>query len=41
MPRQIPMPGLYFGDCGPGLLHLKLYLLSGDDVDSILAAARA
>jgi class IV lanthipeptide synthase len=24
------MPGLYFGDCGPALLYVKLYLLSED-----------
>jgi hypothetical protein len=29
--RQIDMPGLYYGDCGPGLLYLKLYGLTGDD----------
>jgi serine/threonine protein kinase len=31
VPRQVAMPGLYFGECGPGLLYLKLYQSSGDD----------
>lgn len=29
--RQVPMPGLYFGECGPGLLYLALAGLTGDD----------
>ena len=30
VPRASPMPGLYFGECGAGLVYLKLYLLSRD-----------
>ena len=29
VPRKVEMPGLYFGESGPGLLYLKLHLLTG------------
>lgn len=28
--QQVEMPGLYFGECGPGLLYLRLFQSSGD-----------
>lgn len=30
VPRQIPMPGLYYGDCGQGLLYLALFQATKD-----------
>ncbi|MEH0661007.1 lanthionine synthetase LanC family protein [Streptomyces stelliscabiei] len=30
VPRKEPMPGLYFGECGPALLYLRLYRATGD-----------
>lgn len=30
VPRQTRMPGLYFGECGPALLYVKLHLLTGE-----------
>jgi tRNA A-37 threonylcarbamoyl transferase component Bud32 len=30
--RQRPMPGLYFGECGPALLYLRLHELTGQRV---------
>jgi serine/threonine protein kinase len=30
VPSEVPMPGLFFGECGPGLLYLKLYLSTGE-----------
>lgn len=30
VPSEVAMPGLFFGDCGPGLLYLRLYLSTGD-----------
>jgi serine/threonine protein kinase len=30
VPRQAPMPGLYFGECGAALLYLELFRLTAD-----------
>jgi serine/threonine protein kinase len=30
VPRRDPMPGLYFGECGAGLLYLELFGLTGE-----------
>ncbi len=30
--RQVPMPGLYFGESGPGFLYLLLHAVTGEEV---------